>query len=96
MTPADGAADRDHIASLLRAAGGEPRWWSNGPDEVYAPHEHEYHKVLFCVAGSIVFLVDDDQLFLTPGDRLDIEHATPHAAVVGGEGVTCGEVAVPG
>lgn len=41
-----------------------------------------------------MFVVDDDELFLTPGDRLDIEPATPHAAVVGSDGVTCGEVAV--
>lgn len=95
LTPADGEADRDRIAHLLNAAGGEPRWWSNEPGAVYAPHEHNYHKVLFCVSGSIVFVVDDEQLFLTPGDRLDIEPATPHAAVVGTDGVTCGEVAVP-
>ena len=93
ITPADGDADRDRIARLLRAAGGEPRWWSNDAGDVYAPHQHDYHKVLFCAAGSIVFVVDDDELFLTPGDRLDIEPGTMHAAVVGGDGVTCGEVA---
>jgi mannose-6-phosphate isomerase-like protein (cupin superfamily) len=95
ITPADGEPDRGRIAHLLREAGGEPRWWSNGPDEVYTPHEHDHHKVLYCVAGSIVFIVDDDQLFLTAGDRLDIEPATMHAAVAGPDGVTCGEVAVP-
>lgn len=94
VTPADGDVSRERITALLRAAGGQPRWWSNAPDDVYAPHEHAYHKVLFCVAGSIVFIVDDDHLFLTPGDRLDVEPGTLHAAIVGSEGVTCGEVAV--
>lgn len=95
LTPADGDVDRDRITRLLRAAGGEPRWWSNDPGDVYSPHEHTFHKVLFCVHGSIVFVVDDEQLYLTMGDRIDIEPATPHAAVVGPDGVTCGEVAVP-
>lgn len=94
MTPADGPADRNRIEGLLRACGGEPRWWCNDPDDVYAPHEHPCHKVLFCVAGSIVFIIDDDQLFLTPGDRLDVEPDTPHAAIVGTDGVECGEVEV--
>lgn len=94
MTPADGDVDRDRIADLLRSAGGEPRWWSSDPGHMYTPHSHDYHKVLFCVSGTIVFVVDDEQLFLTPGDRLDIEPATLHAAVAGPEGVRCGEVAV--
>jgi quercetin dioxygenase-like cupin family protein len=95
LTPADGDVDRDRIAELLTATGGEPRWWSNDPGAVYAPHEHPYHKVLFCVSGAIVFIVDDDQMYLTPGDRLDIEPGSLHAAAVGPDGVTCGEVAVP-
>lgn len=94
VTPADGDVDRDRIAHLLRAEGGEPSWWSNDPGEVDDPHEHGFHKVLFCADGSIVFVVDDEQLFLTPGDRLDVEPRTLHAAVVGPDGVTCGEVAV--
>lgn len=96
VTPADGPPDRNRIAELLRAAGGDaPSWWSNEPDAVYAPHSHDYHKALFCVEGSIAFVVDDDELYLTPGDRLDVEPGTTHAAVVGPAGVTCAEVAVP-
>jgi hypothetical protein len=95
LTPADGDVDRDRVTDLLRAAGGEPHWWSDAPGKVYSPHQHTYHKVLFCVSGSIMFVVDDEQLYLTPGDRLDIEPLTLHAAVVGAEGVTCGEVALP-
>ena len=96
MTPADGEPDRDRVTQLLREAGGAPRWWSSDAGDVYPPHQHDYHKVLFCVAGSVTFVVDDDELFLTPGDRLDIEPGTLHAAVVGGDGVTCGEVALGG
>lgn len=95
VTPADGEPDRQRIAGLLQAAGGDAvSWWSNRAGEVYAPHMHDYHKALFCVDGAIVFVVDDDELYLTPGDRLDVEPQTEHAAVVGPDGVTCAEAAV--
>jgi quercetin dioxygenase-like cupin family protein len=47
--------------------------------------------VLYCVSGSIVFHTDDGDLELHPGDRLDIEPGTAHAATVGPEGVECME-----
>jgi hypothetical protein len=31
---------------------------------------------------------------LSPGDRLDVEPGTEHAASVGPQGVACGEVAI--
>ena len=68
-----------------------PHRWSNGPGDVYAPHSHRYHKVLFCLRGSITFtLTETSQQFdLAEGDRLDIEPNTLHAALVGPTGVTC-------
>lgn len=73
---------------------GQPRWWSNGPDEYYPPHAHGYHKVLYCVAGTIVFHVEGEDHMLSAGDRVDIEPGTEHAASVGPTGVRCGEVAL--
>jgi quercetin dioxygenase-like cupin family protein len=72
-----------------------PHRWSNGPGDVYAPHTHGYHKVLFCLRGSIVFTLTDttERFDLHPGDRLDIEPHTSHSAVVGDRGVTCVEAA---
>ncbi|MBW3604471.1 MAG: cupin domain-containing protein [Actinobacteria bacterium] len=93
MTPAEGRIGRDEIERAL-ARYGTPQWWSNGADERYAPHSHPYHKVLFCVAGSIAFHVEGDNHLLSSGDRLDIEPGTEHAASVGPQGVQCGEVAV--
>jgi quercetin dioxygenase-like cupin family protein len=52
--------------------------------------------VLFCQEGGIVFHTSDGDLELRPGDRLDIEPGTPHAATVGADGVTCVEAALPG
>jgi len=69
------------------------RWWSNSPGDTYGWHAHEYHKVLYCASGSVVFHTRDGDVALWPGDRLDIQPATEHAATVGLEGVTCVEAA---
>ena len=66
-----------------------PRFWGNGPGDHYGRHDHGYHKVLFCLAGSIVFHTDDGDVALTAGDRLDLEPGTPHAATVGPDGCEC-------
>ncbi len=68
------------------------RRWSNAPGDTYDWHEHGYHKVLYCVSGGIVFHTrSDGDLELHPGDRLDVEPGTQHAASVGDEGVECVE-----
>jgi quercetin dioxygenase-like cupin family protein len=69
--------------------------WSNGPGDTYAQHSHGYHKILYCLRGSITFqLVETGEAFeLHPGDRLDIEPGTPHSAIVGADGVECAEAA---
>lgn len=76
---------------LAPESSAEPRWWSNGPGDEYGWHDHPYHKVLFCSEGSIVFHLRDGDVELHPGDRLDIEPGTEHAATVGPDGVTCVE-----
>jgi quercetin dioxygenase-like cupin family protein len=77
------------------ADGLTPRSWANGPGDRYEWHRHGYHKVLYCVSGSIVFHTrDDGDLAVGAGDRLDIEAGTDHAATVGARGVECIEAAV--
>ena len=85
----------DALEVLLHTDGLEPRWWSNDPGDRYASHSHPYHKVLYCSEGSIVFHTDQGDIELHPGDRLDIDPATDHAATVGPRGVTCVEAPVP-
>jgi mannose-6-phosphate isomerase-like protein (cupin superfamily) len=68
-----------------------PRPWTNGPGDRYERHEHGFHKVLFCLAGSIVFHTDDGDIELTAGDRLDLEPGTAHSATVGPDGCECVE-----
>ena len=80
----------DELEAALRAAGASsPSTWANDGGDRYGWHSHGYHKVLFCVSGSIVFHTRDEDHALRPGDRLDIEPGTEHAATVGAEGVTC-------
>ncbi len=86
----DGRAPSEaEIAAAMRTEGLDPQWWRNGPGEKYGWHEHGYHKVLYCVSGGIVFHTSDGDLELRPGDRLDVEPGTEHAATVGPSGVEC-------
>ena len=93
----DGAAPptETELAERFGADGLQPYGWSNGPGDTYQPHSHSYHKVLYCLRGSIVFRVLPDGIDyeLKPGDRLDLPPGTQHAAIVGRAGVTCLEAA---
>lgn len=90
----DPAPSREWYAKWFAERGLSPSWWSNDPGDRYAPHEHGYRKVLFCVEGRITFHVEGTDHALEPGDRLDVAPRTRHAATVGDDGVTCVEAAV--
>jgi hypothetical protein len=80
-------------AALAREGCSSPRPWGNGPGDTYGRHDHGYHKVLFCLEGSITFHLDDGDVTLDAGDRLDLDPGTPHAATVGPAGCACVEAA---
>jgi quercetin dioxygenase-like cupin family protein len=84
--------NRADVEDRLRADG--VRWsaWRNGPNDRYDWHEHAYRDVVYCVAGSITFHTHNGDHELRPGDRLDLDPGTPHAASVGTDGVECLEV----
>jgi mannose-6-phosphate isomerase-like protein (cupin superfamily) len=87
-----GETSREAAVAVLAAEGASsPRFWANGPGDRYGAHDHGFHKVLFCLGGSIVFHVDGEDVELTPGDRLDLEPGTVHAATVGPAGCECVE-----
>ncbi|MDP8936748.1 MAG: cupin domain-containing protein [Actinomycetota bacterium] len=86
-----GPPSRAEIDQRFRAEGLSPSSWGNSPGDTYGTHSHGYHKVLYCVSGSIVFHMSDGDVALTPGDRLDVPPGTDHAATVGPEGVECME-----
>ena len=83
---------RPEALETFRAEGcSAPRAWGNGPGDTYGRHAHGYHKVLFCLDGSITFHLDEGHIGLEPGDRLDIEPGTEHGATVGPSGCSCVE-----
>ena len=92
-TSSDGVAPgHDELERRFREEGlSQVRWWSNGPGETFDWHDHPFHKVLYCAEGSILFHTRDGDVELRPGDRLDIEPGTQHAATVGPDGVSCVE-----
>lgn len=85
------------IEARLRAEATGVHGWSNGPGDRYGRHDHPYTKVLYCVRGSIDFLLDDGRtLGMRPGDRLVLPPRTAHGARVGPEGCACLEGIVGG
>jgi len=81
---------RDAALEAFRAEGcSAPRSWGNGPGVTYGRHAHGSHKVLFCLDGSITFHLNEGNVELEAGDRLDLEPGTAHAATVGPDGCAC-------
>lgn len=84
---------RAEIRARLEVEGLSPYVWGNGPDDRYEWHSHAYYKILYCVSGAIVFHTRERDLELEPGDRMEIDPGTEHAATVGPDGVKCMEAA---
>lgn len=83
---------RAEALEAFRAEGcSTPRFWANGPGDEYGSHSHGFHKVLFCLEGSITFRLEDGDVTLTEGGRLDLPPGTVHAATVGPDGCGCVE-----
>ena len=92
--PHAAAPSSSALEALIREEKLSPNWWSNGPGDRYAAHAHGYHKILYCVRGSIRFTIaGGESIDLAPGDRLDIPPGSAHAAEVGPQGVSCVEAA---
>jgi quercetin dioxygenase-like cupin family protein len=81
----------------MQQQGLSPYTWSNGPGDYYSVHSHNYQKVLYCVKGSIRFILPDQHdesgvatyLDLSPGDCMILPAGVRHSAQVGPQGVTC-------
>lgn len=90
MTRGD-AVEPGGIEGRFASEGLSPTSWSNGPGDRYGRHTHGYHKVLYCVRGSIVFHTPEGDHELHAGDRLNVPPGVEHAATVGPDGVECME-----
>ena len=86
-----GCVAAEDLMARLRSEAGGCYSWSSGPGDRYAEHSHEYQKVLYCVEGSITFVLASDgrSLELKSGDRIALPAGTVHSARVGPDGCTC-------
>jgi len=87
-------ATPDELMAKLRSEASGCYSWSNGPGDRYAPHSHGYEKVLYCVDGSITFVLDEEarrRIEMKPGDRMVLPAGTIHSADVGPGGCSCVE-----
>lgn len=88
-------APQEHeLRVLMQSQGLSPYSWSNGPGDQYTVHSHNYQKVLYCVRGSIRFILpdmqgDDATVNLSPGDCMLLPAHVRHSAEVGPQGVIC-------
>lgn len=84
-------AGLEHLMARLREETDGGYSWSNGPHDRYAAHSHGYDKVLYCVEGSITFVLEEEgrSVELEAGQRLELPAGTVHSAVVGQQGCTC-------
>jgi uncharacterized protein YjlB len=81
----------DDLMAKLSAEAHDCYSWSNGPGDRYGAHSHGYEKVLYCVDGSITFVLEaaGRSLELKAGDRMELPAGTVHSAVVGLGGCSC-------
>jgi quercetin dioxygenase-like cupin family protein len=79
------------ILRSLEEEGFRSTRWINDPGYVYAPHTHEYDKVILVMRGSITFNLSktSEEYKLQPGDRLELPAGFEHEATVGPQGVLC-------
>jgi mannose-6-phosphate isomerase-like protein (cupin superfamily) len=83
---------RTEALEAFRAEGcSPPRFWGNGPGDTYGSHSHGFHKVPYCLEGSITFQLEGGDVTLEAGERLDLPLGTVHAATVGPAGCGCVE-----
>jgi quercetin dioxygenase-like cupin family protein len=95
------APQEQELFRRMQREGLTPYTWSNGPGDSYAVHSHTYEKVLYCVRGSIRFVLPDQAdtignmsaIDLAPGDCFILPAGVRHSALVGPQGVTCLEAA---
>jgi uncharacterized protein YjlB len=84
-------AGQDELMTKLRSEASACYSWANGPNDRYPAHSHGYEKVLYCVDGTITFILEEEgrRLELKAGDRMVLAAGTAHSAEVGPGGCTC-------
>lgn len=91
--PGEPNPSAESVRAVVKTEGHSFYDWSNGPGDRYATHTHAYDKLLYCLRGSITFVLPltGERCELFPGDRMELPAGTPHSAEVGNNGVLCCE-----
>ncbi len=85
----------EELRAEIRSQGLAPFSWHNGPGDHYSLHSRSYTRVIYVIQGSVTFhFLDEEDVTLEPGDRIQIPARTQHAIRVGDMGVRCLEAAI--
>ncbi|MDO8547925.1 MAG: cupin domain-containing protein [Nitrospirales bacterium] len=75
------------IRARLEQEGLSPTRFEMVPGDVYGDHAHPDAEIRWVVSGRMRILVNQEELILEPGDRLDLAANVVHSADVFGEEV---------
>ena len=75
------------IRARLEQEGLRPTRFEMVPGDVYGDHAHPEAEIRWVVSGRMRILVNQEELILEPGDRLDLAANVVHSADVFGEEV---------
>lgn len=75
------------IRARLEQEGLRPYRFDMVPGDVYGDHAHPEAEIRWVVSGRMRILVNQEELILEPGDRLDLAANVVHSADVFGEEV---------
>lgn len=77
---------KDKIVKEFKKEGFEPKLITDKPNFVYEKHQHKETKLITCLEGSMVVVVQGIKYNFEPGDKLLIPSNTPHSGIVGSKG----------
>jgi quercetin dioxygenase-like cupin family protein len=73
------------IRARLEQEGLRPYRFDMVPGDVYGDHAHPEGEIRWVVSGRMRICVNQEELILEPGDRLDLAASVVHSADVVGE-----------
>ncbi len=71
-------------------------WIWLGPGMAVPEHQHDGDEMLWVVCGGARFRLDGREIALTQGSSVRVPRGTPHAALIGPEGMVAVQVYRPG
>jgi quercetin dioxygenase-like cupin family protein len=79
-TDAVQAVDGVHLAQLAAGSAMSVQHFQIDPGAVVPEHAHPHEQTGYVTAGTLTFLVDGEELVVSPGDSYVVPGDEPHAA----------------